>query len=183
MKARELIDAGEIGRPSKYANGTAHGSSGKERRSRKFLKPATGAWMAKNRVAATTRGSSTMPYISSPPPNTLWVIIPSLKSPPSQPPADPDSDGGGAAHDPYSIPGVDIPIITWKYEDTDRQGVWMRAERLNGKYDYMHGFSTTVIGERGMIEVLGEGGHNLLWKKAAAPSVASGRGGNPRLPL
>ena len=40
----------------------------------------------------------------------------------------------------------------------------MRAERLNGKYDYMRGFSTTVIGERGMIEVLGEGGHNLLWE-------------------
>ena len=39
----------------------------------------------------------------------------------------------------------------------------MRAERLNGKYDYMHGFSTTIIGDRGMIEVLGEGGHNLLW--------------------
>ena len=33
----------------------------------------------------------------------------------------------------------------------------------NGKYDYMCGFSTTVIGEQGMIEVLGEGGHNLLW--------------------
>ena len=74
-----------------------------------------------------------------------------------------DSNRGGAAHDPYSIPDVDIPIITWKYEDTDCQGLWMRAERLNGKYDYMHGFSTTVIGEHGMIEVLGEGGHNLLW--------------------
>ena len=40
----------------------------------------------------------------------------------------------------------------------------MRAERLNGKYDYMRVFSTTVIGEKGMIEVLGEGGHNLLWE-------------------
>jgi predicted dehydrogenase len=28
----------------------------------------------------------------------------------------------------------------------------------------MRGFSTTVVGERGMIEVLGEGGHNLVWK-------------------
>ena len=40
----------------------------------------------------------------------------------------------------------------------------MRAERLNIKYDYMRGFSTIVSGERGMIEVLGEGGHNLIWK-------------------
>jgi predicted dehydrogenase len=27
----------------------------------------------------------------------------------------------------------------------------------------MHGFSTTIVGEKGLIEVLGEGGHNLLW--------------------
>ena len=74
------------------------------------------------------------------------------------------SKKGGAAHDPYATAEVDIPIITWIYEDTDCQGVWMRAERLNGKYDYMYGFSTTIIGERGMIEVLGEGGHNLMWE-------------------
>jgi predicted dehydrogenase len=59
---------------------------------------------------------------------------------------------------------VDIPIITWRYEDPACQGVWMRAERLNGKYDFMRGFSTTAIGEKGMIEVLGEGGDNLFWE-------------------
>lgn len=74
------------------------------------------------------------------------------------------SKKSGAAHDPYATAEVDIPLITWIYEDTACQGVWMRAERLNGKYDYMHGFSTTIIGEKGMIEVLGEGGHNLLWE-------------------
>ena len=42
----------------------------------------------------------------------------------------------------------------------------MRAERLNGKYDYMLGFSSAVIGERGMIEVLGEGGGRLFWEGA-----------------
>ena len=73
------------------------------------------------------------------------------------------SKRAGAAHDPYATAEIDIPIICWKYEDTDCQGVWMRAERLNGKFDHMRGFSTTIIGERGMIEVLGEGGHNLLW--------------------
>lgn len=29
----------------------------------------------------------------------------------------------------------DIPIITWTYDDPSCQGVWMRAESLNGKYD------------------------------------------------
>jgi predicted dehydrogenase len=43
------------------------------------------------------------------------------------------------------------------------QGVWMRAEPLNGKFDYMRGFSTTIIGEHGAIDVLGEGGHGLVW--------------------
>ena len=68
----------------------------------------------------------------------------------------------GASHDPYTTAEVDIPLITWKYDDPSRQGVWMRAEPLNGKYDYMRGFSTVVIGETGLIEVLGEGGHNLV---------------------
>ncbi len=77
------------------------------------------------------------------------------------------SGGGrpaGASHDPYRTAELDIPIITWRYEDVERQGVWMRADPLNGKFDTMHGLSTTVVGERGMIEVLGEGGHNLLWE-------------------
>ena len=70
----------------------------------------------------------------------------------------------GASHDPYRTAELDIPIITWGYADPERQGVWMRADPLNGKYDFMHGLSTTVVGETGMIEVLGEGGHNLLWE-------------------
>ena len=67
----------------------------------------------------------------------------------------------GAAHDPYRTAELDIPIITWRHESPSYHGVWMRAERLNGKYDYMRGFSTSVAGERGMIEVLGEGGGGL----------------------
>jgi predicted dehydrogenase len=58
----------------------------------------------------------------------------------------------------------DIPIMTWTYEDTACQGIWMRAEALNGKYDPMYGFSVSVIGDKGMIEVLGEGGRGLQWK-------------------
>ena len=74
-----------------------------------------------------------------------------------------DHSLAGAAHDPYITPVTDIPIITWNYEDKACQGLWCRAERLNGKWDFMQGFSTVVIGEFGMIEVLGEGGNNLIW--------------------
>ena len=57
----------------------------------------------------------------------------------------------------------DIPIITWTYQDPACQGVWMRAETLNGKFDPMYGFSLSIIGDQGMIEVLGEGGRGLQW--------------------
>jgi predicted dehydrogenase len=57
----------------------------------------------------------------------------------------------------------DIPIMTWTYDDPACQGVWMRAEALNGKYDPMYGFSVSVIGDKGMIDVLGEGGSGLTW--------------------
>ena len=55
----------------------------------------------------------------------------------------------------------DIAMLTWSYEDPACKGVWMRAEEINGKYDYMTGFSIIVIGESGMIEVLGEGAGGL----------------------
>ena len=58
----------------------------------------------------------------------------------------------------------DIPIMTWTYEDKACQGVWMRAEALNGKFDPMYGFSVSIMGDKGMIEVLGEGGRGLQWQ-------------------
>ena len=61
-------------------------------------------------------------------------------------------------------PELDVPIMTWKYEDPACQGVWMRAEPHNGKFDTMTGFSATIIGENGMVEVLGEGGGGLQWQ-------------------
>ncbi|MDY5987126.1 MAG: hypothetical protein SPJ81_09315, partial [Lachnoclostridium sp.] len=33
----------------------------------------------------------------------------------------------------------DIAMLTWSYEDPACKGVWMRAEEMNGKYDYMTG--------------------------------------------
>jgi predicted dehydrogenase len=58
----------------------------------------------------------------------------------------------------------DVPLITWTYDDAACQGVWMRAEPLNGKYDPMYGFTLSLIGDQGMIELLGEGGRGLQWQ-------------------
>lgn len=55
----------------------------------------------------------------------------------------------------------DIAMLTWSHEDPAVKGVWMRAESINGKYDYMTGFSITVIGEKGMIELQGEGADGM----------------------
>jgi predicted dehydrogenase len=71
--------------------------------------------------------------------------------------------GGEAPHSLYEVNTEEVPIMTWTYEDPACQGVWMRAEHLNGKYNFMTGFSATVIGEKGLIEVLGEGGGGLRW--------------------
>jgi len=65
----------------------------------------------------------------------------------------------------------DIPIMVWTYEDSACQGVWMRAELLNGKYDSMTGFSAVIIGDKGMIEVLGEGGGGLQYDGKAVHLV------------
>jgi predicted dehydrogenase len=70
----------------------------------------------------------------------------------------------------------DIPVITWTYEDPACQGVWMRAEALNGKYDPMYGFSVKIIGEKGMIEVLGEGGKGLTWNGKSVHLVLHRKG-------
>ena len=66
----------------------------------------------------------------------------------------------GAAHENY-----DVPMIVWKHEDSECHGIWMGAKpESNDFYDPMGGFSMTVIGDKGMIEVLGEGGGGLKWK-------------------
>lgn len=57
----------------------------------------------------------------------------------------------------------DIAMLAWSHADPAVKGVWMRAESMNGKYDYMTGFSITVLGEKGMIEVQGEGAGGLKY--------------------
>jgi len=72
----------------------------------------------------------------------------------------------------------DIPIMTWTYDDPACQGIWMRAEALNGKYDPMYGFTVSLIGDKGMIEVLGEGGRGLQWQGKDVHLVLHRRNGD-----
>jgi predicted dehydrogenase len=166
MKARELIDAGEIGRPLQIRQ--RHGAWIARPTSKTHGAPRDRSW----RVDPVQSGGGDYPWIYDhavhlfataeylmPGQAVSQVYAVTASSPQA-------SVRCGAAHDPYVTSDIDIPIITWKYDDPACQGVWMRAERLNGKYDYMRGFSTTVIGERGALEVLGEGGHNLIWESA-----------------
>lgn len=163
VKARELIEEGEIGRPLQVRE--RHGAWLEREEARVYTGPPDRNW----RVDPIKSGGGDYPWIYDHAVHffataeylTLDGRIAEVYAVASR------TSGTrrmrGAAHDPYASSEVDIPIIAWKYEDTECQGVWMRAERLNGKFDHMRGFSTIVSGERGMIEVLGEGGHNLLW--------------------
>ena len=163
VKARELIDAGEIGRPLQIRQ--RHGAWVARREARIPTGPTDRGW----RVNPRESGGGAYPWIYD---HAVHFFATAEYLMPGQSIADVhavaattprSSKQRGASHDPYESPEVDVPIITWRYADAACQGVWMRAEPLNGKYDYRRGFSTSVIGERGLIEVLGEGGHNLIW--------------------
>ena len=164
VKARELIEAGEIGRPLQIRQ--RHGAWLERQQASVYTGPPDRHW----RVDPEKSGGGDYPWIYDHAVHffaTAEYLMPGQRvaeiyAVSSTSPQAPKKSG--AAHDPYATAEVDIPIITWKYEEDACQGVWMRAERLNGKYDYMRGFSTSVIGEKGMIEVLGEGGHNLFWE-------------------
>ena len=163
MKARELVEAGEIGRPLQVRQ--RHGAWIERRGGDACRVPPDRNW----RIDPVKSGGgshtwifdhavhffSTAEYLML---DREIAEVHAVVAPASGQPI-----RTGASHDPYITAELDIPIITWRYTDTACQGVWMRAERLNGKFDYMRGFSTTVVGDKGMIEVLGEGGHNLLW--------------------
>ena len=163
VKARELIEAGEIGRPLQIRQ--RHGAWIGRAQARVYTGPPDRSW----RIDGVRSGGGDYPWIFDHAVHffaTAEYLM--LDGRIAKVYAVTSASGNvrkdsGAAHDPYVTAELDIPVITWTHEDADCQGVWMRAEPLNGKYDYMQGFSTAVIGESGMIEVLGEGGRNLLW--------------------
>jgi UDP-N-acetylglucosamine 3-dehydrogenase len=162
IKARELIEAGEIGRPLQVRE--RHGAWLEREKPAIDTGPQDRGW----RIDPQQSGGGEYPWIFDHTGHffaTAEYFLPGQRIHEVYAPMATCRGlaQSGAAHDPYRTAHIDIPIITWKYEDSDCQGVWVRAERLNGKWDYMRGFSTVVIGERGMLEVLGEGGHNLYW--------------------
>jgi predicted dehydrogenase len=179
QKARELIDSGEIGEPLQVRQ--RHGAWLERARASVYTGPSDRNW----RIDPVKSGGGEFPWIfdhavhffataqylaADTPVAEVYALV-------SRAPT--RARRSGAAHDPYQMSVADIPIITWKYEDEARHGVWMRAERLNAKYDHMRGFCTTVCGERGMVEVLGEGGHNLLWNGQQVHLILYREGADP----
>ncbi len=164
MKARELIIAGEIGRPLQirqrhgawFERKSTVGGKSSEARSWRVDGEKSGGgdypWVFDHAVHFFSAAEYLMRDCKI---DQVFAVTGTCRKDPRK---------RGASHDPYTVPTLDIPIITWNYADSNCQGVWIRADRLNGKYDFMRGFSTVVVGEHGMIEVLGEGGHNLLWR-------------------
>jgi predicted dehydrogenase len=162
MKARALIEDGAIGRPLQIRQ--RHGAWHARPDAAVYSGPASRNW----RLDPLRSGGGAYPWIFDHAVHffataeylTLDQRIATVHAVAAK--AQPTGQTG-ADHDPYVMAELDIPIITWSFEDPAYHGVWVRAEALNGKYDYMRGFSTTVVGASGLIEVLGEGGHNLLW--------------------
>ena len=163
-KARELIEAGEIGRPLQLRQ--RHGSWLERNASPPWPVPQNRDWRLDPKFSGggnypwlfdhAVHFFSSAEYLMLDQPVHEVYAVTSRRS---------NGVGvEGAAHDPYTTSNIDVPILTWKYEDPELQGLWARAERLNGKYDHMSGFSASIFGEHGMIEVLGEGGNNLLWE-------------------
>ena len=171
MKARELIDHGEIGRPLQVRQ--RHGSWLDRDSPRHESVPSDRNW----RLDPEKSGGGDYPWIYDHSPHffaTAEYFCQERRIAEVYAVTARDAGGEtrrGASHDPYTTAQVDIAILTWKHEDPAVQGLWARSERLNGKYDYMNGFSASVFGESGMIEVLGEGGHNLLWNGEQAHLV------------
>jgi predicted dehydrogenase len=175
VKARELIDAGEIGTPLQVRQRLGDWME-RDAASPAGL-PADRSW----RVDPRQSGGGEYPWLFDHAVHffaTAEYLVPGhlISEVHSVTAATPAGGGRGAAHDPYTTAPVDIPIITFKYDDPTRQGVWMKADRLSGRYDYMRGVTTSVIGDRGVIEVLGEGGHNLIWEGRQQHLVLHRRG-------
>jgi len=146
MKARELIDAGEIGKPLQIRQ---RFGAWIERKDVFIGQQKSGIW----RKDSAKAGGNGYPWMFDHCVH-FFATAEYLMN-------------GSKLKEVYAINSNpektdDISLMTWTYEDTDCQGVWMRAEQSKGKYDPYLGFTVQVIGEKGMIEVLGEGGKGLV---------------------
>lgn len=119
MKARELIEAGEIGRPLQMRQ--RHGPWLKRKRRIPHVDSAARHW----RVDGEKSGGGNYPWIFD---HAVHFFATAEYLMMNRKISEVHAVTGtcqinvkksGAAHNPYTILEVDIPIITWKYEDTD----------------------------------------------------------------
>jgi len=73
----------------------------------------------------------------------------------------------------------DVPLVTWTFEGGDRHGVFTRAEPLTRGFDARPGFHTTIHGDKGMIEVMGESASGLRWEGEPCELLLRRREGAP----
>jgi predicted dehydrogenase len=191
VKAHELIEAGEIGKPQQIRQrfgawldrpgvlGAVHGDATNIERWREDSSKAGGngfPWQFDHNIhffamAQYLMNGSPVKKVYSVKADNSWLrdrVMPRT--------GDDDKD----SEDLYEVnTEYDVPLMTWTHEDPACLGVWMRAERLTGKYDFMTGLSATVIGEKGLIEFLGEGGGGLQWNGKPVHLVLHRRGKEP----
>lgn len=162
IKARELIEAGEIGEPmqvrQRHGDWVQRASREIEKRRLAGVRKGEPRW----RVDPKMSGGGAYPWIFDHAVHFFAVarylmldtdvdLVYSLGCEMHQ-----------KIHEVYAVGDYrDVPIITWRFKNPNKQGVWMRAEKLTQTYDHRLGFSSIIIGTKGMIEVLGEGGGNL----------------------
>jgi predicted dehydrogenase len=192
VKARELIDAGEIGKPQQIrqrfgawldhpgALEVVHGDRASSEQWRGDSAKAGGngfPWQFDHNV----HFFATAQYLmNGSPVKKVYSVMADNSWLRDKAQAGRGQEAQEAPDNLYEvITADDIPLMTWTYEDPACQGVWMRAERLNGKYDVMTGFSVTVIGEKGLIELLGEGGGGLRWDGKTVHLVLHREGREP----
>jgi len=133
-KARELIEAGEIGRPLQVRQ--RHASWVRRQRLRAKRQNASEGW----RMDGVQSGGGDYPWIFDHAVhffaaaeffmldrkiNEVYSVTGTCQRR--------RRTKGGSPEASYAVPGVDVPIITWTFEDSDCQGVCQRPPRVNGR--------------------------------------------------
>ncbi len=112
MKARELVDAGEIGRPMQIRQ--RHGAWLERPIAGIHTRPTDRSW----RIHPEQSGGGEYPWIFDHAVHFFSAAEYLLQGEHRRAVTSRDPGGPkrqGAAHDPYTAPGVDIPIITWTF--------------------------------------------------------------------
>jgi len=165
VKARALIEAGAIGEPRQIR----HDKGSFIQREEGALEKRRLVSLRKQRLAwrgdPVQSGGGVYPWVFDHAVHlfatTRYLMLDEAVESVSGTPA---AYSGRAGGDVYTAQGYrDIPIIAWQFKDPEKQGLWVHAERrFQNAYNHRAGFTTAVMGTRGTIEVLGEGGAGLF---------------------